>query len=60
MLPLKILPEGISLPSSSIGVAKTIRRLDKQTRRTSLYDLPLPQNVLLAKGGNFAYISEDI
>lgn len=60
MLPLKILPEGISLPSSTTEVAKMIRRLDKQTWCTGLYDLPLAQNVLLLKSGTFAYISQDV
>lgn len=60
MLPPKILPEGISLPSSTIEVARMIRRLDKQTWCIGLYDLPFPQNALLAKSGIFAYISQDI
>ena len=60
MLPLKILPEGISLPSLTIEVARVIRRLDKQTRRIGCYDLPLPQNALLGKPNIFAYVSQDV
>lgn len=31
MLPLKIFPEGVSLPSLTMGVARVIRKLDKLT-----------------------------